>query len=69
MTDEEGDHRDDHNPNANKICEIHNCLARSTAHVQLMLAILARAWPPSMLFKMQKPTLLVSESKLGTMAP
>jgi hypothetical protein len=37
--------------------------------VQLMLAILARAWPPSMQFRVQKPTLLMSESKLGTMAP
>lgn len=70
LTDEEGDHRDDHNPNANKVCKTHGCVvALLTAHVQLILAMLARAWPPSMLFKIQKPMLLMSESKLGTMAP
>ena len=40
-----------------------------TTHVQLMFAILARAWPPSILFKVLNPTEVVIERKLGTAAP
>jgi len=46
-------------------------LARNTVttHVQLMFAILARDWPPSILFRVLKPTELMIERKLGTAAP
>ena len=40
-----------------------------TTHVQLMFAILERAWPPSILFRVLKPTEVVIERKLGTVAP
>lgn len=30
FTDNEGNHRDDHNPNANKLCEIYGHVARNT---------------------------------------
>ena len=70
-TDEEGYGRDNHNTNATKICEIEFMTAetRGTAHVQLMLAILARAWPPRMLFRMVNPTPPATESRLGIMTP
>jgi hypothetical protein len=69
FTDDEGNHRDDHNPNANKLCEIHDHVARNTTHVQLMLAILDRAWPPSILFRTQNPTASATASNPGTIAP
>jgi CBS domain-containing protein len=69
-TDKEGDHSDDHNSNAsNMICENHRRLVGIITHVQLVLAMLARACPPSMQPKVQKPTPLVMRSRLGSMTP
>jgi hypothetical protein len=44
-------------------------MAPNITYVQLKLAILERAWPPTMLFRMAKPMPLITVSKLGTMAP
>jgi hypothetical protein len=56
-------------PTLIKICEINVRIARNITHVQLMLAILERACPPSMIFSMLKPKPAATASKPGTMAP
>jgi hypothetical protein len=68
-TDEEGDYWDDHNPDAKTKSEIYDRVACNITHVQLMLAILERAWPPSMQFRMLNPTPLMTTSKLRNIVP
>lgn len=69
VTDEEGYHGDDNDPNAIKIRETDSRVGSRITHLQLILAILARACPPSMQLRTQKHTPFVTKSRLGSMTP